>query len=292
MKAIIFGINGQDGYYLSDLLAENNIEVVGVSRRNSKWMIGDVSDFKFVESLIQHHKPAYIFHFAANSTTIHEAVFENHETISTGTLNILESVYKHSPETKVFVSGSGLQFVNSGGAISENDEFEANTPYSVSRIQSVYAARYYRMLGLKVYVGYFFNHDSPLRSERHINQKIVNAVKNIHAGSIEQVEVGNVHVQKEFSFAKDIVEAVWILVSNNDVFETVIGSGIPYSIADWLNLCFSYYNKNWQDYTVINSSYKPSYDRLFSDPTTILSLGWKCSTSIESLAKMMIEHAR
>lgn len=180
MKAIIFGITGQDGYYLNKLLFEKGIEVIGVSRSNAQYINGEVGDFEFVNKLIEQHKPDYIFHLAANSTTRHEALFENHQVISTGTLNILESVKNHCADCKVFLSGSAMQFKNTGAPIDENTEFEASSPYSIARIQSVYAGRYYRnKFKISVYVGYFFNHDSDLRTERHVNKKITNAVNRI-----------------------------------------------------------------------------------------------------------------
>ena len=102
MKTIVFGINGQDGYFIKDICQKRKIEVIGVSRSKGNWIQGDVSNFNFIENLIRKEKPEFIFHVAANSTTKHEALFENHETISTGTLNILESVKRHCPESRVF----------------------------------------------------------------------------------------------------------------------------------------------------------------------------------------------
>lgn len=290
MKAIIFGISGQDGTYLKEILTKEGVTVIGVSRSEGNWLKGSVADFKFVSRLIKEHCPDYIFHLAANSTTRHEALFENHETICTGTLNILECVKNHSPQSKVFISGSGLQFKNNGNPISENDEFEARDAYSVSRIQSVYASRYYRSFGLKIYIGYFFNHDSPLRTERHVNQKIIAAVKRIANGSRERIELGNISVKKEFTFAGDTAGAIWKLINNSLVFETVIGSGKAYSIEDWLNITFSYFGLNWKNHVKINSDFKPEYEILVSNPETLLKLGWQQSVSIEVLAKMMIEH--
>ena len=175
MNVIVFGASGQDGYYLNELLQKQNINVIKVSRKIGD-LIGNIADYSFVESIIKEYQPKYIFHFAANSTTHHRALFENHESISTGTLNVLEAVRLHCPATKVFLSGSAMQFKNEGFPISEQTPFEASSPYSVARIQSVYAARYYRdKFGLKVYVGYFFNHDSPLRTEQHVNQKIASS---------------------------------------------------------------------------------------------------------------------
>jgi GDPmannose 4,6-dehydratase len=288
MTAIIFGANGQDGYYLSDLLIHQDIEVIGVSRSNGNWIEGDVGNFDFVKDLIRKHQPHYVFHLAANSTTRHNVIFENHETISTGSLNILESVYRKSPETKVFISGSGLQFKNTGSPISEFDPFEASSPYCVSRIQSVYAARYYRSLGIKTYVGYFFHHDSPMRSERHLNMKIAQAALRIKGGNSEILEIGNIDVVKEYNYAEDFMKATWMLVNQDKVFETVIGSGKGYSIRDWLEICFQNIGMNWRGFVKTNNEYSPEFKCMISNPITLFSLGWKPLVTIHELAEKMM----
>ena len=291
MIALIFGINGQDGYYLNEICKTNGISVIGVSRTNSKWYLGDVSDFNFVESLIKVNRPDYIFHLAANSTTRHDAIFENHESISTGTLNILEAAYRHSPHSRIFLSGSAMQFRNNNLAINESTEFHASSPYSVARIQSVYAGRYFREKhNLKVYVGYFFNHDSPLRNEHHVNQKIVRAAQRIANGSKEVLEIGNINVQKEFNFARDMMEAVWCLVNQNNEFELVLGSGKPYSIEYWLELCFEKLNLNWQNHIQINENFVAEYDKLYCNPERLLKLGYSPSIDINALAEIMIKN--
>lgn len=290
MKALIFGISGQDGIYLKTLLKNKGFEVIGVSRSTGDWLVGDVSNLSFVSDLIQKNMPDYIFHLAANSTTKHDSLFENHETISTGSLNILESVYKFSPSSRVFLSGSGLQFVNKGIPICESDSFVATSPYSVSRIQSVYAARYYRALGLKVFVGYFFNHDSPYRSEKHVNQMIVQAVKRIAAGSNEKLSLHDPTIKKEFSFAGDVAMAILTLIENDQIFEAVIGSGKAYSIEDWVRICFGYYDLSFENRVVKGTPLKREYDVLVSDPETIFSLGWRPKVDIHGLAKLMIEN--
>jgi GDPmannose 4,6-dehydratase len=233
MKAIIFGANGQDGFYLSSLLEEKGIAVIGVSR-SGNFLKTNIASFTEVAELIKTTAPDFIFHLAANSTTRHDAIFENHETISTGTFNILEAVRLHAPHAKVFISGSGLQFENKNLPIKEADSFEARDAYSVSRIQSVYAARYFRMLGVNVYVGYFFNHDSPRRSERHMAQKIAATAVRIANGSNEKLEIGDMAVIKEWTYAGDIVEGIWLLVNQENVFEANISSGLGYSILDWV----------------------------------------------------------
>jgi len=283
MKAVIFGANGQDGFYLAELLRRRNAEIIKISRSRDG-LIGDVTHWEFVENIIRQNKPEYIFHLAANSTTRHEAVFENHQTISTGTINILEAVYRQSPQSRVFLSGSAMQFENNGTPIDEHTPFASLSPYAVSRIQSVYAARYYRTLGLKVYVGYFFNHDSPRRTEQHINQKIAIAAKRGR-----KIEIGDPTVKKEFTFAGDTVKAVWQLVSQDEIYEAVIGSGKAHSVEEWLDLCFASVNKDWRDYVTIKENFKPEYRILISNPALINSLGWEAKIDINNLAKMMME---
>jgi GDPmannose 4,6-dehydratase len=288
MNVLIFGDNGQDGYYLTNLLIKKRINVIGISR-SGNCIKGNVADYSFVESLIKLHQPNYIFHLAANSTTSHSALFENHETISTGAINILEAVRLHCPSAKVFLSGSAMQFVNNGLHINEQTPFEATSHYSICRIQSVYASRYYRAkFGIRVYTGYFFNHDSPLRMEHHVNQKIVKAVQRIANGSNELLELGNIDVQKEFGFAGDAVEAVWTLVNQEYIFEAVIGTGKAYSIKDWVVSCFESAGKDWKNYVMIKQHFVPEYKILVSNPQIINSLGWQPKVNFEKLVDLMM----
>jgi len=289
MNTLIFGINGQDGHYLNELCKVQGISVIGVCRSGGNWIKGDVADREQTESLIKTHMPKFIFHLAANSTTRHDALFENHETISTGTLNILEAVKKHCPETKVFITGSGVQFKNTGDPISENDEFEGNSPYSVARIQSVYVARYYRSLGIRAYIGYLFHHESPIRQPNHVSKMIALAVQRIAAGSDELIEIGDISVEKEWTFAGDVVKGIFSLVDQDVVFEAVIGSGVTYSIKDWLAACFNVIKKDWREHTRFRECFTPEYKRLVSNPQTIKSLGWIPSVEISELAQMMVK---
>ncbi|MEO5684278.1 MAG: GDP-mannose 4,6-dehydratase [Chitinophagaceae bacterium] len=287
MTAIIFGANGQDGFYLSALLEKEGLQVIAVSRKGTA-VTADVADAAAVNSLIAAHQPACVFHLAANSTTRHDALFENHAAISTGTLNILEAVKTSSPHSKVFISGSGLQFRNEGLPIKESDPFEAKDPYSVSRIHSVYAARYYRSLGVKAYVGYFFNHDSPRRTPRHITKMIADAVKRIGEGSDEIIEIGDMSVKKEWGFAGDIVAAAWTLVQQDEIFEAVLGTGEGRSIQEYIELCFKITGKDWKQHVHAKANFKADYRQLISDPATIFSLGWHPAISFEALTKMML----
>jgi len=290
MKALIFGVNGQDGYYLSESCRRRGIEVVGISRSGSgeNHIRVDISSYEQVKALMEYHVPDFVFHLAAHSTTHHSALLENHHTICTGTMNLLESALKYSPRTKVFITGSGLQFVNTGCAISEKDPFQATSSYALSRIQSVYAARYFRSLGLQVYVGYLFHHESPRRKPHHVSQKIVRAVREIVAGRLDILEMGDISVRKEWTFAGDVVEGILTLVSQDDVYEAVIGSGVPYSIQNWLELCFEFVGLDWQKYVVFQEGFKAEYACLFCNPATINSLHWSPSVDLPSLVNLMM----
>ncbi len=289
MKVIIIGANGQDGYYLCNLLRQKGVEVIGVSR-NGDFIKIEIDRFLEISSLIKREQPDYIFHLAANSTTNHSALFENHKIIATGTLNILEAVKQFSPQSKVFISGSGLQFLNNGVPIKETDPFAANDAYSVSRIQSVYAARYFRTLGLKVYVGYFFNHDSPLRSERHVTKKISEAAKRIANGSKEKLEIGDMSVIKEWSFAGDIVKGIWQFVSQDKIYEANISSGEGFSIQQWVEQCFSLLELDYKDYVFKNPTFVSQYKILVSDNSVIKSIGYSPDVDFKNLGELMINN--
>lgn len=289
MKAVIFGANGQDGHYLHELCKLEGIEPIGFSRTGD-WVHGNVASYDHVNSLIKQHQPDYVFHLAANSTTRHDALFENHESISTGTLNVLEAVKQNCPSAKVFITGSGVQFTNTGVPICEKDKFEANSPYSIARIQSVYAARYYRALGIQAYVGYLFHHESPLRKPDHVAQKIALSAKRIADGSNETLVLGDVSVQKEWTFAGDVAKGIFALIGQEIFFEAVIGSGETQSIQDWSELCFRLVGMNWREHVRLSEGFVPEYSCLVSDPTTIRKLGWSPLISFSELAAMMLGH--
>jgi GDPmannose 4,6-dehydratase len=288
MKAIIYGANGQDGYYLGKLLSVASIELINVSR-SGDFLHTDISNWNEVSELIRLHKPDYVFHLAALSTTQHFAWQENNSTISTGALYLLEAVHRYSPDSRVFLSGSGLQFRNDGKPIKESDPFDATSMYAVSRIHTVYMARYYRKLGIKVYVGYFFNHDSPLRSDKHVSRKITEAVKRIAAGQAEKIRIGDASVKKEWGYAGDIAKAIWVLVKQDLIFEATIGTGMAYSIEDWIEACFEYVHLDPSGSVEQEEGFKSEYRILVSDPTTIFSLGWRPEVSFKQLAQMMMD---
>lgn len=284
---LIFGGNGQDGYYLGEQLFRSGAKVIKISRTSGD-VLGDVSDYSLVAELVVQHRPKYIFHVAAISTTRHEAILQNYHAIVIGACNILEAVKRFSPQTRVLIAGSGLQFVNTGEPISERDAFCSENAYALTRNSAAECARYYRSLGLSVYLGYLFHHESPLRKPTHVSKKIALAARKIAAGSSERLEIGSLIVKKEWAFAGDITEGMIALISQSGVFEAVIGTGVGYTIEDWLAACFSIVGLNWREHVVFSPDFSPEYVSLVSNPSTIFGLGWRPRTSFEVLADMMM----
>lgn len=288
MKALIFGANGQDGHYLHEELQRRGVESIGVSR-SGPWVRADVSRLDQVEPLIQQHRPDYLFQLAARSSTRHEALYDNHDAISTGAWNVLESAWRHCRQARVFLPGSGVQFLNRGEPISQDDPFEASSPYSVARIQSVYAARYYRSMGLRAYIGYLFHHESPRRRPAHVSQQVVRAARRIAAGNREALKLGDLGVEKEWTFAGDVARAMTTLVDQEDVFEATLGSGEAHSIEDWVRCCFEFAGLDWREHTSSSGDYVAEYRRLVSDPKILRSLGWRPTLDLPALAAMMMQ---
>lgn len=288
MKALIFGVNGQDGHYLSAACRKRGMEVTGISRGCGDWLTGDVAVLEFVEAVIKENQPDIIFHLAANSTTRHEVLFEHHRTIGQGTLNILETVRRWAPACRVFITGSGLQFINTGAPIAETDPFDHNSSYVITRNYSVQAARYFRSLGIKTYVGYLFHHESPLRKPNHISQKIAQAALRIAGGSNESIQLGDISTSKEWTFAEDVAEAILTLVHQDRVYEATIGSGEAHTIREWLDACFGLINMDWRQHVSTIEGFTAEYPLLLSAPQTINSLGWSPRVGFCDLAALMM----
>lgn len=286
--ALIFGAAGQDGHYLANLCRERGIAAVGCSRSPGAWIQGDVADRRFVDALVREQRPAYIFQLAARSTTRHEALFDNHAAISNGTINVLEAARLHAPEARIFLPGSGVMFKNEGHPISERDPFEASSPYAVARIHAVNAGRYFRSLGMRVFVGHLFHHESPLRGPGHVSRMVVEAARQAAAGNTEAIEIGDIAVEKEWTFAGDVAAGMFKLLEQDVVNEAVIGSGRAYSIRQWLEACFGLVGRDWQKFVRLRADFAPEYRRLVSDPSTMLSLGWSPTVGFAELAALMM----
>ncbi len=287
--AVVLGASGQDGHYLCGLLRQRGFDPIGVARSSGPWHVGDVGDRSFVGDLIRSSQPAYVFHLAANSSTDHETLFENHETIATGALNVLEAVRDNAPRARVFITGSGVQFRSSSSPVHESDPFEATSPYAVARIQSAYAARYYRAMGMRAYVGYLFHHESPQRAERHVSQQVIRGLRRISNGDSDTLEISDPTVRREWLFAEDAMRGALALMNQESVFEATIGSGVAYSVEDWIAECALLLGVDRTDFTLVSKpDFTPEYRLLVSDPTTIRSIGWEPRVGFRELAARMV----
>lgn len=228
-NALIFGAGGQDGHYLTAILRRENVIPIALTHRQC-----DVSHGPIVEHLINENKPDYVFHFAARSSTGHETLRENQKAIVDGSLNILESVKKHSPTTRVFLSGSVLQF--DSVAVCLNSPRSNHSAYAAQRNASVDMARYYRSLGLQVYVGYFSHHDSPFRGPNHLAKRIAIDAVRVANGAILGLPLTDPSDAKEWNFAGDMMEAAWELV-NGETYESALGSGKTDTIWNYAKEC-------------------------------------------------------
>ncbi len=144
------------------------------------------------------------------------------------------------------------------------------------------------MLGVKAYVGYLFHHESPLRKPTHVSQMIASAARRIADGSSEKIEIGNITVEKEWTYAEDVVAGMLTLVEQDKVYEAVISSGRAYTIQHWLECCFEAIGSDWRRFVLLKEKFTPEYPRLVTDPRTINHLGWSPRIGIGELAEMMV----
>jgi GDPmannose 4,6-dehydratase len=271
-------------------LNKHGIDCIGASRSGDDLKV-DVADIDCVREVIATIKPSYIFHLAGTSSTSHEFLWENHTAIATGTLAILDAVEKECRNTRVVLVGSGLQFVNDSTPISEDAQLDSSSPYVVARNHSLFASRYYRTRGLIVKFGFLFNHDSPKRNQHHLNMKIAQFAARATTVDQEKLQIGDITAIKEFGFAGDIMEALWILANNDQVDECVLGTGIGHSVEEWLEKCFNIVGLNWRDHVSSLPGFKSPYSTLVSSPKTIMSLGWQPKIGINDLAKSLMFEA-
>lgn len=290
MQAIIFGGTGQDGYYLQKILSVEGIAVCCVARHGGDFQV-NVGDVAAVRDVIRAVRPDFVFHFAATSSVGHEHLWANHAAIGTGTLAILEAVDCELPDTRVLLAGSGLQFINNGLPLNEDAPLDHSSPYVAARNYSLYAARYYRARGRKVYFAYLFNHDSPLRSSRHLNMQIAEAAALAACGGDRRLRIGDTNAEKEFNFAGDVVAALWRMINQDAVYECVVGCGTSHAVREWLELCFRRVGLDWREYVDTDATYRSPYQRLVSDPSRLFGLGWQPQMNVSRLSEIMMDEA-
>ena len=315
-KAFITGITGQDGSYLSEILLEKGYEVHGTVRRSSsintdridhliskhsedkKFNLhyGDLTDPNSVNNLVSKINPDEIYNLGAQS---HVAVsFVNPlfstQTSSVGIIPLLESVKNLDKEIKFYQASSSEMY---GGAerkkLNENDQFDPKSPYAAGKLFAHNLTKIYRdSYQLFCSNGILFNHESPRRGETFVTRKITRAVTRIHLGIQKKLTLGNLDASRDWGYAKDYMEAVYMILQHKEPDDWVIATGETYTVREFLETSFTYFNLDWEDYVLQDGRYfRPNeVEYLHGDISKASKeLKWKPKTSFNKLVEIMLE---
>ncbi len=315
-KALVTGITGQDGYYLSKLLLDKGYEVHGTIRRSSTFntsridefisshkedgrynlYYSDLADSSSLGNLINNINPDEIYNLAAQS---HVAVSFKNPMYTTsvgnnGTLAILENLRNLNKNVKFYQASSSEMF---GGEdevlLNEESVFDPKSPYAASKVFSHNITKLYReSYGIFAVNGILFNHESPHRGETFVTRKISRAVARISLGIQEKLTLGNLEASRDWGFAGDYVMGMWMMLQHETPEDWVLATGKTYKVKDFLEKAFSYVNLNWEDYVLTSEEYfRPNeVNYLLGDSTKAQKkLKWKPKVSFDDLVKMMVD---
>ncbi len=309
-KALITGITGQDGSYLAELLLEKGYEVHGLVRRSSSfntWRIdgvrdrlqlhyGDLVDQNSLMRTLEAIEPDEVYNLAAQSHV--KVSFEMPEyttdVTAMGVLRVLDAVRELSPRTRVYQAGSSEMF----GLIQENPQtertpFHPRSPYGVSKVFGHWMAVNYREgYGMHVSNGILFNHESPRRGENFVTRKITMGLAAIRKGKAKELRLGNLDAQRDWGFAKDYVEAMWLMLQQEKPDDYVIATGETHSVREFLDEAFSYAGLDWKGFVKVDPKYfRPAeVDLLLGDPSKAKrALGWQPKVTFKALVRLMVD---
>jgi GDPmannose 4,6-dehydratase len=318
--ALITGITGQDGSYLSEFLLDQGYEVHGIIRRTSTFNTdridhiyidphspdarlflhyGDLTDGTTLRRILEEVKPIEIYNLGAQSHV--RVSFDSPEytvdSVAMGALRILEAVRDYQQRTKIEVrfyqAGSSEMF---GKVIEvpqkETTPFYPRSPYSCAKVYAHWQTINYReSYDLFACNGILFNHESPRRGETFVTRKITRAVARIVEGTQKKLYLGNLDSKRDWGYAKDYVKAMWMMLQQDKPDDYVVATGETYEIKEFLDIAFNHVNLNWHDYVAFDPRYlRPAeVDLLIGDPTKAKEkLGWEPSVSFEELVKLMV----
>ena len=316
MKAFITGITGQDGYYLAKLLLEKGYEVHGTVRRSSlintsridnlisKYVnekkltlhYSDLLDSTSLTNLINSIEPDEVYNLAAQS---HVAVsFKNplytSQTSTTGPVALLEVIKNSNKKIKYYQASSSEMY---GGIdenkLNEDSKFIPKSPYAVGKVFAHEMTKVYReSYDLFAVNGILFNHESPLRGETFVTRKITRAVGRISCGIQSKLTLGNLSASRDWGFAGDYVEGMWLMMQHSNPDDWVLATGESHTVEEFLKLSFDKVNLNWEDYVETDEKYyRPNeVGFLLGDSSKAQNeLGWELKTSFDKLVNMMVE---
>ncbi len=313
--ALICGISGQDGAYLAQFLLQKGYRVIGTSRdaqmsgfRNlSRLGIREqvelasmaVSDFRSVLQVLARFEPAEVYNLAGQSSVglSFEQPVETLESISIGTLNLLEGIRFLDRDIRFYNAGSSECFGDTGDApASEQTPFRPRSPYAVAKAAAHWeVANYREAYGLFACSGILFNHESPLRPERFVTQKIVRAACRIARGSKERLTLGRLDIQRDWGWAPEYVEAMWQMLQQPQPKDFVIATGETNALQDFVVAAFAAVDLDWRKHVDTDPALMRPSDLNISraDPSLAQAkLGWQAQTRMAGVVKNMVEAAK
>jgi GDPmannose 4,6-dehydratase len=308
--AIITGITGQDGSYLAELLLSKGYHVVGMMRRSSvvtfervqhiqdqiDLIQGDLHDQSSLMDLIEQYKPDEVYNLAAQSfvpTSWNQPVLTG-EVTALGVTRMLEAVRLLSPQTRYYQASSSEMFgkVNEVPQ-TENTPFYPRSPYGVAKLYGHWITVNYReSYELFAVSGILFNHESPRRGTEFVTRKISYGAARIKLGLAKELRLGNLEARRDWGFAGDYVEAMWLLMQNGKPEDFVVGTGVTHSVREFCEKAFGYLGLDYQDYVVQDPHFfRPAeVDLLVADATRVREkLGWTPKVDFDRLVEMMVD---
>jgi GDPmannose 4,6-dehydratase len=311
-KALICGISGQDGAYLAKLLLDKGYTVCGTSRdaqissfhnltrlgilERVKLESMALTDFRSVLQILSKIAPDEVYNLAGQSSVglSFEQPVETLESIATGTLNLLEAIRFLGKPIKLYNAGSSECFGHTNGdTADETTPFRPRSPYGVAKATAFWqVANYREAYNLFACSGILFNHESPLRPERFVTQKIVSAACRIAAGSQEKLFLGNMSIQRDWGWAPEYVEAMYLMLQQEQPEDYVIATGTSHKLEEFVATTFAELNLDWQEHVVVDESlFRPTDIELGkgNPAKAIRQLGWQACYQIRDIIRMMIQ---
>ena len=314
--AFITGITGQDGSYLAELLLDKGYVVHGLIRRASTFNThridhlytdphnddarlflhyGDLADSSRLTTLLERIAPDEVYHLAAQSHV--RVSFDEPEhtgdVTGIGTTRILEAIRATQVPARFYQASSSEMFGSTPPPQSEVSAFHPRSPYAAAKIYAYWMARNYReAYGMFAVNGILFNHESPRRGETFVSRKISMAAARIAAGEQNLLYLGNIDARRDWGYAKEYVEAMWLMLQADEPDDYVVGTGTSYSVRDFLGFAFGHVGLDWEKYVRFDERYlRPTeVDDLVADPSKVQQrLGWKAQTLVPELASLMVE---
>lgn len=311
-RAMICGIAGQDGAYLARFLLEKGYQVSGTSRdaqmsdfrnlerlgvrRDVQLESMALNDFRSVLKGLTKTRPDEVYNLAGQSSVAlsFEQPVETLESIAVGTLNLLESIRFVDQPIRFYNAGSGECFGDTGGLPADEDTpFRPCSPYAVAKAAAFWeTANYREAYGVYACSGILFNHESPLRPERFVTQKVVSGACRIGAGSHERLQLGNLAIQRDWGWAPEYVEAMWLMLQQPTPADYVIATGRSHSLETFVEEAFRQQGLDWREHVDISSALLRPADILVgcANPARARErLGWKANSDMRDVVRMMVE---